>query len=283
LGLVGIFLISTDDVFARNSGRQCDAECQPPTLGLNLQSRRYVSDGFGINGQFFDVEYFSQKIPTQNFTVGELVDISLRVYENSGAKYLEHVALSIVMEEPKRIDGLVVGNNESIISWNQKFDGTQSVDLVDPYDLIDYFEVKSSIKNYTTILNFMFNVTEPIDSKDIRVKMWDYRRNSWNSYFYEAITVVLSSQIPESPQIPNWIRNNAKWWSEGAIGDSDFTRGIQYMIKENIISIPDLPEQTSETTEDVPDWVRNNVGWWADGLMSDDGFISGIRWLVENE
>ena len=81
--------------------------------------------------------------------------------------------------------------------------------------------------------------------------------------------------------IPDWIRNNAKWWSEGAIGDSDFTSGIQFMIKENIISIPDLPEQASETTEGVPKWVRNNAGWWADGLISDDDFVSGIKYLVE--
>jgi len=82
-------------------------------------------------------------------------------------------------------------------------------------------------------------------------------------------------------EIPDWIRNNAKWWSEGAIGDSDFTNGIQFMIKENIISIPDLPEQATETAEGVPDWVRNNAGWWADGLISDDDFISGIKYLVE--
>jgi len=82
--------------------------------------------------------------------------------------------------------------------------------------------------------------------------------------------------------VPDWIRNNAKWWSAGQIGDSDFTSGIQFMIKENIISIPDLPEQTSETVEEsVPDWVRNNAGWWAGGLISDNDFISGIKYLVE--
>jgi len=83
------------------------------------------------------------------------------------------------------------------------------------------------------------------------------------------------------PKIPNWIRNNAKWWSDGQIDDSDFTSGIQFMIKENIILIPDLPEQTTETAEGVPDWVRNNAGWWADGMISDDDFVSGIKYLVE--
>jgi hypothetical protein len=72
--LVTVFFINDQIAFGGLSSKQCDTECQPPTLGLNLESRRYVSDGFGINGQFFDVEYFSQKIPTQNFTVGELVD-----------------------------------------------------------------------------------------------------------------------------------------------------------------------------------------------------------------
>jgi len=83
------------------------------------------------------------------------------------------------------------------------------------------------------------------------------------------------------PKIPNWIRNNAKWWSDGQIDDSDFTSGIQFMIKENIILIPDLPKQTTETAEGVPDWVRNNAGWWSDGMISDDDFVSGIKYLVE--
>ena len=81
--------------------------------------------------------------------------------------------------------------------------------------------------------------------------------------------------------IPSWIKNTANWWSEGVIADDDFTLGIQYMMTENIISIPDLPEQASETVEGVPAWVRNNAGWWAAGLISDDDFVFGIKYLVE--
>ena len=38
--------------------------------------------------------------------------------------------------------------------------------------------------------------------------------------------------------IPDWIKNNAGWWSEGLIGDTDFVSGIQYLIKEGIMKIP---------------------------------------------
>jgi hypothetical protein len=89
-------------------------------------------------------------------------------------------------------------------------------------------------------------------------------------------------ELKESkPVVPEWIKDNAKWWSEGQIGDSDFTNGIQFMIKENIISIPDLPEQASETSESVPDWVRNNAKWWSENKISSIDFISGIKYLVE--
>jgi len=84
------------------------------------------------------------------------------------------------------------------------------------------------------------------------------------------------------PQIPDWIKNNAKWWAEGQIGDLDFTNGIQHLMKEKIINIPDLPEQASEVAkEKVPDWVKNNAGWWAEGLISEEDFLNGIKYLVE--
>jgi len=109
-----------------------------------------------------------------------------------------------------------------------------------------------------------------------------------------TVSTLESIQVEQIPKIPDWIRNNAGWWSEGSIGDSDFLQGIQFLIKENIISIPDLTEEVTqmelkdekramgmEREQNVPDWVRNNAGWWADGLISDDDFVSGIKYLVE--
>jgi len=37
--------------------------------------------------------------------------------------------------------------------------------------------------------------------------------------------------------VPNWVKNNAKWWSEGLIGDIDFINGLNYLIGEQIIKI----------------------------------------------
>ncbi len=40
-----------------------------------------------------------------------------------------------------------------------------------------------------------------------------------------------------STEIPQWVKNNAKWWSEGQIGNSDFIKGIQYLIQQGIIKV----------------------------------------------
>ncbi len=83
-----------------------------------------------------------------------------------------------------------------------------------------------------------------------------------------------------SKSIPDWIRNNASWWNEGQIDDQAFVSGIQYLIKERIIDIPETTS-TESSTDEIPQWVKNNAGWWADGSIDDEAFISGIKYLVE--
>lgn len=79
--------------------------------------------------------------------------------------------------------------------------------------------------------------------------------------------------------IPAWIKNNAKWWSEDKIGNNDFVSGIQYMIKEKIMKIPETKKGTS-TSKEIPSWIKNNAGWWSDGTISDDDFVRGIQYLI---
>ena len=42
----------------------------------------------------------------------------------------------------------------------------------------------------------------------------------------------------QSSAIPDWVKNNAKWWAEGQIAESDFISAIQYLINQGIIAMP---------------------------------------------
>jgi len=89
------------------------------------------------------------------------------------------------------------------------------------------------------------------------------------------------STPPSTLQIPEWIKNNAGWWSDGLIGDSDFVLGIQWLINEGIMTIPET-QSGSGGSQEIPSWIKNNAGWWSDGVISDMDFVLGIQWLVEN-
>jgi len=51
----------------------------------------------------------------------------------------------------------------------------------------------------------------------------------------------------ETSTIPDWVKNNAKWWSEGQIGEMDYISSLQYLINQGIIQIP-ITEVTAATT-----------------------------------
>ncbi len=97
-------------------------------------------------------------------------------------------------------------------------------------------------------------------------------------------TILISSNVKSDANklvIPGWIKNNAKWFGEGTIGPSDFSKGIEYMIKQKIMNIPDLPANSGVSETKMPDWIKNNAKWWADGQIPDQDFVKGIQFLVE--
>jgi len=89
---------------------------------------------------------------------------------------------------------------------------------------------------------------------------------------------------PPSTKLPDWIKNNAEWWSSGKINDKDFAGGIEYMVKEKIIRIPQVEsekEMASFSVEKIPDWIKTNAKWWSEGKISDDDFSKGIEYMIK--
>src|SRR5690348_13371124 len=89
------------------------------------------------------------------------------------------------------------------------------------------------------------------------------------------------SGIQDDVQIPSWIKNNAKWWSQGSLTDDEFTKGIQYLMNNGIMKIPQSHSDAS-LSKQIPNWVKTNAGWWSDGQISDGDFIKGIQYLVNS-
>ena len=97
---------------------------------------------------------------------------------------------------------------------------------------------------------------------------------------YRGELVGVTSFTLSPNQIPSWVKNNAKWWSDDIVSDSEFFNGMEHLIKEKIIEIPET--QISENSEQsLPPWIKNNAKWWSDDVISDDEFISALEFLVK--
>ena len=64
-----------------------------------------------------------------------------------------------------------------------------------------------------------------------------------------AVATVSFEASAQQIVIPQWIRSNAKWWSEGNITDTEYVKGLQYLITQGIIQIPNqIPNPIPTTT-----------------------------------
>jgi len=82
-----------------------------------------------------------------------------------------------------------------------------------------------------------------------------------------------------TPELPNWIKNNAKYWSSDIISNSEFIDGIEHLVEEEILIIPDGTKSFSEQV--IPDWIKNNARWWANGEISDNDFVKSIQYFLK--
>ncbi len=48
----------------------------------------------------------------------------------------------------------------------------------------------------------------------------------------------ISLSTVDASSIPDWVKNNAKWWADGSISESDYISSLQYLINQGILSIP---------------------------------------------
>jgi hypothetical protein len=61
----------------------------------------------------------------------------------------------------------------------------------------------------------------------------------------------IQSQYGDTKSVPDWIKNNANWWSENLIDDTDFINGLQYLIEHKIIKIDNKKIQGKVPLEDI--------------------------------
>ena len=149
------------------------------------------------------------------------------------------------------------GQFRILVSWEPEYLQSNSKATI-YFDITDIF-----LKNRPIAVNYDFSITQndkiifeqngiSSDSKEKHntveftipndvtgIVHLNFRNLGDNDLAKTSIPIIINHMTHENDiSIPKWIRNNAAWWSNGQIDDSSFVEGIQYLIKEKIMKIP---------------------------------------------
>ncbi|MGI9565952.1 MAG: tetratricopeptide repeat protein [Nitrosopumilus sp.] len=220
------------------------------------------------------------------FSDQELIDIEHEDTVRNAEQSLQS-EIYVQSEKLERFDKFVkitvretldYGNNNKIesesILWKFK-DGRQySLDFIaDPADFDVFYEkFLETSQTFDLVDNSIQNAK--------KVSLSETNNNNDDEYISKNDVSTDSNDII----IPGWIKTNAGWWANDEIDDETFVSGIQYLIKEEIISVSSTNSSDfgNNLTEKIPQWIKNNADWWAQEMITDEGFLKGIKFLVEN-
>jgi len=277
-------------------------DLSPPTFNaIVFDEDDYQLD---INGNLFKLPNFENQIDTQTFNVGEKITIKFTVFEQRGIDGLIHFEFLTNL----------TGMNRDYTSSDTYliYDKDSEIAVIDPNGL--FSETAFSISDDGNIVFITVELTfaKPLDSSDVIIRMWDQKFQSLDTIIKDMIVITgdeaelsTSSESQDTVgdsqdgttettvNIPEWLKKNAGWWSQGQLDDSTFTNSVQYLIQNQIIDIQTLPNVSVDPDEEdkfaeeeeivsVPEWIKNNAGWWSEGQIDDQTFIKGIEYLVEN-
>lgn len=110
-----------------------------------------------------------------------------------------------------------------------------------------YLETQNIEKNNASICTKFESIVLPAWIKT-NAKWWSENKIN-DSDFISGIEYMIKTKIillPDSElhiavtpsdKIPYWLKNNAEWWADGIISESEFIKSIQYLISAGIIKV----------------------------------------------
>lgn len=205
-----------------------------------------------------------------NKTPSDSIDLS---YSDKQHKVIGPLQTDFTKQLVSKKNGVFL--NE-VIDLDESENGNFSKNIINRLDLPENLSKEIRVTYRTTNIAEP-SVTFPGNEINISGKLEDKSKSGIAWIYIFDDNPIIQESIDE---IPQWIKKNADWWSKGTITDSDFLRGIEYLIQIDILKI-ESNKVVSSSSKEIPQWIRNNAEWWAAELISDNEFIAGIKYLIE--
>ena len=252
---------------------------------IESRKHRYAGDGQGVEPIRFDQRGSAKIVFTDVFGRGQEVNFSFQVapeailkevvprhgsfeagntpIEFVGYEHPHHINYLPGQFFMTTVDSSQAENKLRVSSGDTIYIEYEDLTLPKPYSTLDRLDIitKSLV----------------LDSG------YDFSINPDTETYIETPTIGITP-VSADIDIPSWVKKNAAWWSDGQINDPDFAKGIEYLVQQNIITVPTSDANVEDDTNitSIPMWVKNNASWWSEGHLTDVEFANGIQYLVSS-
>jgi len=83
---------------------------------------------------------------------------------------------------------------------------------------------------------------------------------------FSILLVSVSANIASAETIPEWVKNNALWYGQGVISETEFLNAIKFLIENDVLVIEDLERKSKniDATVIIPNGNSDiaNVGFY---------------------
>lgn len=196
-GNFGEIITATTTTSTSGGGSGCD-DCEAPTLGIDKNGFRHVTNGFTYNGHSVDAERFFTPYPLITANVGKTNTADFKLYENEGISNIRHFTLAFGMDK-----GDIISDSKAKIELDIDYEGTETVTVTDPENALDNVQVTTSTVSCSDDsfaeclgISIQHRFRAPLDFNIVATDVWDSNRNSWQNYFNHGIEVVGESLNP---------------------------------------------------------------------------------------
>ena len=274
-----IIKITSDKTSSNNRLCGVSIDCSAPTVASGGGSLTVNGNSFATDSRFNDVD-------TINAKVGQMVTVKANIYDAFGGNqvYKSNLYFDFTGQSPEWSDAA------AYIKYDMLRD---EVEISDANGIFDG-SVSASVSGDMATVTFKIMFTGPMDTSHLAIQNIDNSRNYQLLYFRDAVEVTgtptqtslddsVDGEITQTSTatVPDWVKNTAAWWAEGAISETEFVKGVEYLIQQQIIDTDAQTTSSEGTGASVPDWVKNTAGWWADGSISENEFVNAIEHLVK--
>ena len=176
----------------------CRGDCfDSPTLGVDDNGRRIVTNGFTYNGNPIDVEKYFTPYPLITVDVGVKNTAKFKIYEDSGPQSVRHFELAFGIA-----NGQTIHTSTAVIKWDKTFSGIETVTTVDPDNVLQDVDVRTTTGKCSEsggeclIITVDHTFRAPPEFNIVGTNVWDEERNGWQNYYNDGIAVVGESMNP---------------------------------------------------------------------------------------